>query len=209
MRSRERNGKPWASKQALRAIEEAMKPSGESQPARIDPELTTNGVKVKTNGHAGQTRVTMQQRYDAIVTEMKKVHNIRVRKWRNSMTGCAWIVTYENGKIARLIEAPYPRGPMSAAVFLHEIGHHAIGFGTFSPRCLEEYHAWAWSLNTMRQYGLNITPAVEKRVYESLHYAIEKAQRRGLKKLPAELEPYLKRPPRRRAAPGRKTAEAI
>ncbi len=139
----------------------------------------------------------MQKRYDALVAEMKAAHGFRVRRWRTAMTGCAWIVRYHNGEESRLIEAPYPRGPMSAAVFLHEVGHHAIGFRTYSPRCLEEYHAWRWSLEAMRQRGLNVTDAVEQRVAESLHYAVDKARRRGLKKIPAELLPFVERPARK------------
>lgn len=132
----------------------------------------------------------MQDRYDAIVLEMKKKYNVRVRKWRSSSSGCAWEVHYERGEFTRLIESPYPRGPMSCAIFLHEIGHHAIGFGMHKPRCLEEYLAWKWALNTMREKRLNVTPAVEKRMAESLHYAVCKARRRGLKRIPAELVQY-------------------
>lgn len=79
---------------------------------------------------------------------------------------------------------------MSCAIFLHEIGHHVIGFRIYRPRCLEEYHAWKWSLDTMRELGFNVTKSVEKRMAESLRYAVAKARRRGLKKLPTELIPY-------------------
>ena len=80
---------------------------------------------------------------------------------------------------------------MSCAVFLHEVGHHAIGLGAYRPRCLEEYHAWRWSLETMLELGFNVTEAVRRRRDESLHYAIAKASRRGLKRLPGELVPFL------------------
>jgi hypothetical protein len=133
----------------------------------------------------------MQERYDALVVEMKARYGIRVRKWRTTTSGCAWQVLYRDGSIARLIEAPRPRGPMSCAVFLHEIGHHAIGFRTYRPRCLEEYHAWRWALETMRARGFNVTPAVEARVAESLRYAVEKARRRGMRTVPEELGRFL------------------
>lgn len=136
---------------------------------------------------APRQKQTMQQRYDALVMEMKATYGIRVRKWRKSSSGCAWQVKYADGSEAKLIESPYPRGPMSCAIFLHEIGHHAIGFGTYRPRCLEEYHAWKWSLDEMRRRELNVTLAVEKRMAESLRYAVSKAQRRGMKRLPVEL----------------------
>ncbi len=131
-----------------------------------------------------------QALYDRLVTRMKDEHGIRVRRWRSSTTGCAWQVHYRDGTTARLIEAPYPKGPVSCAVFLHEIGHHAIGFTRYKPRCLEEYMAWKWALDTMAQWGLNITPSVERRVQRSLKYAVIKAQRRGIKNLPEELLQY-------------------
>ncbi len=135
-------------------------------------------------------RGSMRRRYDDLVVEMKAAHGIRVRKWRSSTSGCAWVVQYHDGTISRLIEAPYPRGPMSCAVFLHEIGHHAIGFNTHRLRCLEEYDAWRWSLDTMREKGLNVTAAVEKRMDDAIRYAVRKALRRGLKQLPEQLAAY-------------------
>jgi len=136
-------------------------------------------------------RTAMQDRYDAVVAEMKELYGVRVRKWRKSSSGVAWTVRYINsGRIVKLIEAPYPKGPMSCVIFLHEIGHHAIGLGVHRPRCLEEYHVWVWALNTMREKGLNVTPAVERRMERSMRYAVSKARRRGLRELPAELLQY-------------------
>lgn len=133
----------------------------------------------------------MQLRYEEITREMLAEHGVRVRKWRSSMSGVAWQVSYKDGTMSKLIESPRPRGPMSAAVFLHEIGHHAIGFGTYKPRCLEEYYAWKFSIEKMEELGLNVTDRVHKRMHESLEYALAKALRRGLKRVPGELMPYL------------------
>lgn len=132
----------------------------------------------------------VQIKYDALVTDMKKQYGLRIRKWRTSMTGCAWSVTYTDGTESRLIEAPYPKGPMSAVIFLHEVGHHAIGLGTYKPRCLEEYYAWLWAVNMLQEKGFTVTKGVQKRMRESLNYAVAKARRRGLKKIPDELIPY-------------------
>ncbi|GAB5495400.1 MAG: hypothetical protein Phyf2KO_04800 [Phycisphaerales bacterium] len=121
---------------------------------------------------------------------MLKEHRVRVRKWRSSTSGVAWQLTYEDGHVSRLIESPRPRGPMSAAVFLHEIGHHAIGFETYKPRCLEEFHAWMFALAQMERWEIQVTEAVQNRVHDALHYAVSKAVRRGLKELPPELSPY-------------------
>lgn len=133
---------------------------------------------------------------------MLKKYGVRVRKWRTSMSGIAWCVTYRDGTVNRLIESPKPKGPMSVAVFLHEIGHHAIGFNTYKPRCLEEYHAWAYALRAMEEHGLNITGAVHDRMYRSLHYAVAKAKRRGIKQIPPELEAFEKSPPPRKRRGG-------
>ncbi|MDG2201451.1 MAG: hypothetical protein P8K80_09770 [Phycisphaerales bacterium] len=140
---------------------------------------------------AGGRVTRAQQRYDDLVDELKQDWNIRIHKWRSSTSGCAWEVRDRSGNRTRLIESPYPRGPMSCVVFLHEVGHHAIGFGRYKPRCLEEYKAWEWALDQMQARGLNITNAVRKRHEDALRYAVAKACRRGLKRLPVELEPYL------------------
>ena len=137
-------------------------------------------------------QTAIQDRYDELVRTMKRIHGFRVRRWRSSTSGCAWVVRYHDGTQSRLIESPYPRGPMSCAVFLHEVGHHAIGLRSYSPRCLEEYHAWRWALATMGERGFNVTAAVERRMHDAVRYAVAKARRRGLKRLPAELEAYLR-----------------
>ncbi len=129
---------------------------------------------------------------------MLSTHGVRVRRWRSNMSGIAYELTYQDGSVKRLVEAPKPKGPMSAAIFLHEIGHHAIGFNRYKPRCLEEYHAWMWALGAMEQHGVNITDSVRYRVHASLHYAIGKASRRGIQKLPQELLPYVNKPVRPR-----------
>jgi hypothetical protein len=134
---------------------------------------------------------SMAARYSELERRMLKQYGVRVRKWRTSMSGVAWQVTYQDGSVSRLLESPRPRGPMSCAIFLHEIGHHAIGFKTYKPRCLEEYHAWKFAIDTMEAEGLNVTDRVRQRMRDSLRYAVAKAARRGLKKIPGELLPYL------------------
>lgn len=128
--------------------------------------------------------------YDRMTREMLARHNIRVRKWRSSMSGVAWCVEYRDGRVQRLIESPKPKSPMSAAIFLHEVGHHVLGIGAFKPRCLEEYHAWMYALEQMRAWKIEVTPRVETRVQRSLRYAVAKARRRGMRELPQELVAY-------------------
>lgn len=128
--------------------------------------------------------------YDQIVLDMKRQFGLRIKRWRKRMSGCAWRAWYADGSVINWVEAPYPKSPMSLAVFLHEVGHHAIGFDTYKVRCEEEWAAWQWSLHAMRQLGVTPTPRVLKRVDASLRYAVAKAERRGIKRLPEQLVEY-------------------
>jgi hypothetical protein len=129
-------------------------------------------------------------KYEGLVESMKSRHGIRIRRWRRRTTGCAWEVRYRSGQVVRMIESPFPRSPISAAVFLHEVGHHAIGFNRYKPRCLEEYLAWQWALRAMEEHAIAITDAVRRRMELSLRYAVAKARRRGIKRLPGPLVKY-------------------
>lgn len=184
---------------AKRGQQSAQPSSGQEQsrvPAQGEPAMPRQsesasaapGIRAAVRNGAAPT---MQQRYDALVRDMKARYNFRIIRWRSSMSGVAWQVIYHDGTIANLIEAPYPKGPMSAAIFLHEVGHHAIGLQRYKPRCLEEYMAWEWALRTMEERGLNVTDRVRRHRDDSLRYAVAKARRRGLKRLPAPLTPYL------------------
>lgn len=125
--------------------------------------------------------------FAAIVARIKSEHDIRVRRWRKQMTGCAWQERYGDGTIIRYIEAPHPRSPISLAVFLHEVGHHVIGFSRYRRRCEEEYHVWRWALETMRRVGVEPDEKVMRRFELSMRYAVGKALRRGVRELPGEL----------------------
>lgn len=138
----------------------------------------------------------MAARYDALVEEMLAAHSVRVRRWRRGTTGVAW-ETRRGEARQRWIEAPYPKGPVSCAVFLHEIAHHAIGLGAISPRCLEEHAAWEWAIARMRERGIEPGISVERRMHAALRYAVAKAVRRGLRRVPPPLVAYLE-PPRGR-----------
>lgn len=129
--------------------------------------------------------------FTSIVAEAKSRHNIRIRRWRGNMTGCAWRVCYEDGRVINWVEAPRPRTPISLAIFLHEVGHHVIGFERYRKRCEEEYHVWQWALAEMRRVGVAPDAKVERRYQLSMRYAVGKALRRGMKALPAALHPFL------------------
>ncbi|MCS7032828.1 MAG: hypothetical protein NZ561_02410 [Phycisphaerae bacterium] len=129
--------------------------------------------------------------YGWIVLEMKRRHGIRVRRWRRQMSGCAWRVYYTDGRAVNWIESPYPRTPISLAIFLHEVGHHVIGFRTYKKRCEEEYHVWLWAIHTMRELGIEPDQRVWRRFRLSMQYAVSKAARRGCREFPQPLAQFL------------------
>jgi hypothetical protein len=122
---------------------------------------------------------------------MKSRHDIRVKKWRRNMSGCAWRVYHADGRVVNWIESPVPRTPISLAIFLHEVGHHVIGFERYKRRCEEEYHVWLWALNQMRELGIAPDDRVQRRFTLSMEYAVGKAVRRGLKILPEPLMQFI------------------
>lgn len=128
--------------------------------------------------------------YAMIVRTMKERYRIRVRRWRKTMSGCAWRVYHPDGRTTNWIESPVPKTPISLSLFLHEVGHHAIGFDRYPRRCEEEHHAWLFALSTMRQLGIEPDPRTLRRFDLSMRYAVGKAERRGIQQLPAELTSY-------------------
>ena len=129
--------------------------------------------------------------YSEIVEGMKRRYGIRVRRWRRSMSGCAWRVYYADGRTINWIESPVPKTPISLAIFLHEVGHHVIGFDTYRKRCEEEYHAWKWAIEQMMAHGVEPDTRVLRRFELSMRYAVDKAVRRGIKILPEPLDQFL------------------
>jgi hypothetical protein len=125
--------------------------------------------------------------YAAVVELMKARHDIRVKKWRRNMSGCAWRVYHADGRVVNWIEAPVPRTPISLAIFLHEVGHHVIGFDRYKKRCEEEYHVWVWAMQQMTELGIEQDDRVRRRFAASMEYAVGKAVRRGMKILPEPL----------------------
>jgi hypothetical protein len=126
-----------------------------------------------------------------IVEEMKRRYDIRIRRWRSSMSGKAWCVYYDDGRAIRWVEAPRPKTPISLAIFLHEVGHHVIGFQKYRRRCEEEFYVWMWALNEMRRHKIEPDFKVQRRVERSMQYAVGKAVRRGIKEIPQSLLCYL------------------
>ena len=115
--------------------------------------------------------------YPAMARELVRKYKVFIRKWRRQMSGAAWELTYRDGRIKRLIAAPRPKGPVSAAIFLHEIGHHAIGFKRYDSRCLEEHYVWQWTFREMESRGIPITPRVLKHFRRSMYHYVKRSTR--------------------------------
>jgi hypothetical protein len=131
-----------------------------------------------------------QRRYDAVVALMLSKYGLTVKRWRSSLSGVAVERTYRDGRVERTIESPYPTSPLRLAIFLHEVGHHAIGLGVHKPRCLEEYLAWRYAIDRMDEMGFPTKGSVARRFDRSMRYAVAKSRRRGIRALPAEVAAF-------------------
>jgi len=129
--------------------------------------------------------------YAPIVEQFKTRYDLRIRRWRKSMTGCAWRVYYHDGRCINWVESPYPRTPLSLSIFLHEVGHHVIGFRRYRLRCEEEFHAWMWAIEQLKALGIEPDLRVRRRFEASMRYALGKAMRRGLKQIPQTLAAFV------------------
>ncbi len=116
--------------------------------------------------------------YQGLVRELKGHYKISIRKWRTHMAGHAYELTYRDGRIKRLISAPRPRSPVSAAIFLHEVGHHAIGFRRYASRCLEEHYVWQWTFREMEARGIPITHRVMRHFRRSMYHYVKQSHER-------------------------------
>lgn len=129
----------------------------------------------------------LQQRFDAIVADFLARHPLRVKRWRTTLSGVAVLRIFRDGREERTIEAPYPTSALRLAIFLHEIGHHVLGLGVHRPRCLEEYLAWRYAIDRLVELGIPVEGPVARRFERSMQYAVAKAIRRGIRRLPVEL----------------------
>ncbi len=129
--------------------------------------------------------------YRRLIRDSKETYKISVRKWRRHMSGMAYELLYDDGSIKRLISAPRPRSPVSAAIFLHEVGHHAIGFRRYGCRCLEEYYVWQWTFREMTGRRIPITDRVLRHYHRSMHHYVRLARKNGLRELPAQLHAFV------------------
>jgi len=129
--------------------------------------------------------------YAEIVRDVKERRDVQIKRWRRNMSGRAWRVYHDDGRVVNWIETPFPKTPISLAIFLHEVGHHVIGFEKYRVRCEEEFFVWMWALREMRRYGIEPDAKVHHRVELSMRYAVGKAIRRGIKKVPESVLHYL------------------
>lgn len=101
-----------------------------------------------------------------------------VTKWRQKMTGGAYTHSPE-----WRIEVPEPRGPISYAVFAHEVGHQMLHRKDTRerkvPRWQEELEAWMWALATFERFRLPKVELAKRDCEDSMAYAFSKALRRS------------------------------
>src|SRR5439155_7265041 len=72
-----------------------LRASRTSSPAVATPPASSDGCSTPARPNADMT-VPMSADYSAIVDAMKKSYDVRVRKWRRSISGVAWPVHYHD-----------------------------------------------------------------------------------------------------------------
>jgi hypothetical protein len=156
----------------------------------VSPETTSTRIRDHAQG-AGRIGASLETSvYAQLVWELREKYKISIRRWRSDMAGVAYELTYQDGRIKRLIAAPRPRSPVSAAIFLHEVGHHAIGFRRYEQRCLEEHYVWQWTFREMAGRGIPITQRVLRHYQRSMYHYVRRAHRRG-EHVPMELSHFV------------------
>lgn len=158
----------------------------EVSPALRKPTAALHHLPIKPKS----THLLSHFAYNDMVDELKQRYKIRVHKWKKRMSGAAYELTYPDGRIKRLIAAPRPRGPVSAAIFLHEVGHHAIGFRRYSQRCLEEYYVWQWTFREMAAHHIPIDQRVMRHYRRSMYHYVQRERARGNHHFPPELHAF-------------------
>jgi len=152
---------------------------------------TAHGLPPKKSGT--ESPVSARERramFDAMVRELKAQYKISIRRWRRQMSGVAYELTFRDGTIKRVVTAPRPKTSVSASIFLHEVGHHAVGFKRYDSRCLEEFYAWQWAFREMRARGIEIDERVLRHYRRSMYHYVRMAKRRGHHHVPHELEQF-------------------
>src|SRR5579884_1804939 len=160
----------------------------ESRGLRQAVDLDT--LPVQRGGTGERLRVRPSDVYSEMVADLKARYKISIRKWRKHMSGVAYELKYRDGRIKRLITAPRPKSPVSASIFLHEVGHHAVGFHRYPQRCLEEYYVWQWALREMTARNIPVDGAVLRHYRRSMHHYVRMAMGRG-EHVPGELHHFI------------------
>jgi hypothetical protein len=117
--------------------------------------------------------VSRAEPYERAAAVLLRESGCTVRGYRSRNTGRAFTRADDWG-----IEVPRPRGPVSFAVFAHEVGHQLLHRGNGKTgRWLEEVEAWEYALAQFDRFAL---PGVERARVDaavSLRYAAAKSLR--------------------------------
>lgn len=114
--------------------------------------------------------MTFQEAADVLLRES----GCTVRRYRERLGGVAFTDADDWG-----IEVPHPFGPVSFAIFAHEVAHQLLHRHSGKPRWLEEVEAWDYALDQFDRFDLPGRDQAERRACRSVSYAFRKALRRG------------------------------
>ena len=104
---------------------------------------------MKCPANLQEAKQAMAERYWAIALEEAARHDVTIKRFRPSLSGKAFVSQ-------RTITAPRPRTRRRLRVFLHEVGHIALGHSDPKPRYVAEQEADEWAFETMRRHGIRV-----------------------------------------------------
>jgi hypothetical protein len=118
--------------------------------------------------------VSRAEAYERAAAALLASSGCTVRRYRTKTTGTAYTTSDDWG-----IEVPRPRGPVSFAVFAHEVAHQLLHRSNSKPRWLEEIEAWEFALDCFPRFELSGVERARRDAARSLRYAFLKAGRRA------------------------------
>jgi hypothetical protein len=128
----------------------------------------------------------MEERLRA-VAEFWTPKNVNEIHHKNNLTGVAYV---KEG----IMIAPHPTTRRRLAVYLHECAHFELHTKKKHPRYIEEYQAWKWAIEVMRASEIKVCAKVLLDAQLGVKYAIEKAIRRGVKRIDTNARKFAKLP---------------
>lgn len=144
----------------------------------ITPKLTPEALRA--------ARDDATARFLVIAAALKAEAGVREHRTRKALTGRAWLAL-------GVIEAPEGRTRRQLYIVAHECAHillHGYGKGKGIPVHVRELQCEQWAHEALRRYGVPVPRKETQRAKRYVGHKIDKAERRGAKRINAKARAY-------------------